>query len=324
LGNPVRKKEEEEELTPKDTPVDREESLSLNFSDPELQLIVLGADDENPPSSLLQETADAVHELVIDGAEPPASGEPDPSALLMGVDGEPNTKDFNLLFGGDMASDFAAARGDASPFAPAAHGLSPPVAKPGVAVPPPAPASMAHEVSGVPSFAPWIMAKDLFQLVACEKGFGELVEESLRAIMRSVNAKAGAVLELDYEKNEFFFRASLGGGDPSLVSAFRVPCNKGIVGHVAETGQPLLLTDLESDDLQMKAISMSTGFAPKSCMAAPILVAGQLFGVVEVFNEKLESAFNEQCLETLNEGARMMAKLLEVRFLTAELVRRLR
>lgn len=165
------------------------------------------------------------------------------------------------------------------------------------------------------------MAERLFQLVLCELRFDDVVEGILSALMKSVDAQAGSILEVDHGKSEFFFRASAGGGDPEKLKAFRVPMHKGIVGHVAESRQPILLQDMEDNDMQLRAISMSVGFETKSCIAAPILIASQLYGVVELFNKSGVSYFDAKDLSIIEDGLKMAAKVLEVRFFIAELVR---
>jgi transcriptional regulator with GAF, ATPase, and Fis domain len=166
------------------------------------------------------------------------------------------------------------------------------------------------------------LAERLFSLVACNLSFPDLVEGILQAFVQAIGAEAGSILELDRTANEFFFRASIGGGDPENVKAFRVPANKGIVGHVAESRQPLLLRDLASDEKQLRAISMSSGLEAKSCLAAPIVLDNQIYGVIELFNKVPGECFDERDLEVIEEGVIMAAKVLEVRFLAAELARR--
>jgi GAF domain-containing protein len=167
------------------------------------------------------------------------------------------------------------------------------------------------------------MSSALFDMVACERTFDDIVEAALRTVMKALGAHAGSVLELDHEKEDFFFRASLGGASSlSQLKTFRVPLTKGIVGHVAESGQPLLIRNLQEDTMQMRAISLSVGFEAVTCMAAPIIVGGQPYGVIEVFNKRDGGLFTERDLAVLEDGVRMFAKVLEVRFLMAELIRR--
>ncbi|NUM87996.1 MAG: GAF domain-containing protein [Bdellovibrionales bacterium] len=165
------------------------------------------------------------------------------------------------------------------------------------------------------------MAEELFSLVLCEHGFDTLTEQILRSLMKSVDAQAGSLLELDQEKSEFFFRASVGGGDPDKLKAFRIPAYNGIVGHVAESRQPLLIRDMEDSAMHLKAISMSVGFETKSCVALPLVIANQLYGVVEVFNKLPGGYFDNRDLSILEDGCRMAGKVLEVRFFVAELAR---
>jgi GAF domain-containing protein len=141
--------------------------------------------------------------------------------------------------------------------------------------------------------------------------------------MDAVAAHAGAVVELEHQHEDFFFRAAHGGAtSESMLKTFRVPLTKGIVGHVAETGQALLIRNLAEDERQMRAISMSVGFDAVTCMAAPILVGGEPYGVIEVFNKRGGGFYEEEDLRVLEDGVRMLSKILEVRFLLAELAKR--
>ncbi|MCO5143240.1 MAG: GAF domain-containing protein [Oligoflexia bacterium] len=167
------------------------------------------------------------------------------------------------------------------------------------------------------------IAKRLFSLVLCEKSFNDLVEEALQIYLDGLSAVAGSILELDIETNEFFFRSAIGGGDPEKLKAFRVPNGKGIVGNVATSGDFLLLSESSADAIQLKAISMSTGFEISSCLAGPIYIRGKLFGVIELFNKK-DGYFNYDDKIKLEECIHFLEKVLEVRFFVSYLFRSLK
>jgi hypothetical protein len=167
------------------------------------------------------------------------------------------------------------------------------------------------------------MASELFELTLCEYKFEVLVEEILKTIMRAIDAQAGSILELDTPKGEFFFRAAF-GGEPDKVKSFRIPMNKGIVGHVAESRECILINELQDDDKQLRSISVAVGFEAKSCMAAPIVIANQLYGVIEVFNKVGISYFDDRDCKLLQEACHWAAKVLEVRFFAAEMMRQKR
>jgi transcriptional regulator with GAF, ATPase, and Fis domain len=166
------------------------------------------------------------------------------------------------------------------------------------------------------------MAEKLFSLVAVDAKFDRLVDEILSAFIEASGAQAGSILEMDQVANEFFFRANRGGGDVEKVKTFRVPAYQGIVGHVAETKESLLITDTNKDDKQLLAVSMTTGFETRCCLAVPILIGGQIYGVLELFNKLSGDSFDQNDVKLMEEGALMAGKVLEVRFLLAEIIKR--
>ena len=186
----------------------------------------------------------------------------------------------------------------------------------------PVSASTSAEEAQAQEAARFAMSERLFQLVASEQSFDELVLAGLQAILHAVNGFSGSILELDHEKEDFFFRASFGTKNAETLKAFRVPITKGIVGHVAETERPLLIRDLAEDKMQMRAISASVGFDAVTCMAAPIMITGQPYGVIEIFNKIDGGKFSQKDLAILEDGVKMFTKVLHVRFLLAEFSRR--
>jgi hypothetical protein len=297
LSNPKEKPEFEEKA---DLSTDREQGLSNNFEDPALEdlLPALGTDPSSP--TIIEEAAAAVEELVLEVA-------PDEGAFAI----EPFEQVPEPAKAGTLDLP------DACPMhMPIEAGLDVSMEVNDLL------AQSASVAAEAVVAARGQMAELFLDLVAADRSFNDLVDHALSILIQATGAEAGSILELDHEKREFFFRASRGGGDPEKVKAFRVPYNQGIVGYVAETREPLYLRDMETDRRQLLAISMSTGLDTKSGLAAPILVGGQLFGVVELFNKMPNSLFEEADFETLKKGAGMLAKVLEVRFLMAELFRK--
>jgi hypothetical protein len=54
------------------------------------------------------------------------------------------------------------------------------------------------------------------------------------------------------------------------------------------------------------------------------VVGGRIYGVVELFNKQSGGTFTQREVDQLEELVRMAVKILEVRFLMAELARRAR
>lgn len=163
------------------------------------------------------------------------------------------------------------------------------------------------------------MAAQLFAMVLGEQNFSDLCRSSLGTIVHALGAERGALFEIDRARGEFFFRASSGmqAMEEKKAGALRFPRNFGFVGDVAERRVAEVVNDARSDARFQKAIGGMLGAKVRSAMAAPIIIGGELFGVVEVLNAHDEKKFSDFDLATLEMGATMMAKILEVRFLTS-------
>lgn len=175
------------------------------------------------------------------------------------------------------------------------------------------------EESSIPrSVSQVTLAKNMFSLVLCEYPFATLVENILKNTMEAVDATVGSIIELDYGRNDFFFRSAIGGAADKLESV-RIPKDKGLVGYVAESKNSLMLKDAQNDQQHLKSISLMVGFEAKSCIVVPIFIANKLYGIIELFNKKGNGLFNQDDLEITEQSAKWAAKVLEVRFLTAML-----
>lgn len=316
---------EEDDSSPSLATVEREQGLAQEFEDLSLdELIPNLADPE--AKNITEETIDAVQELVGSETSSPELLLSEPSPSLTGLPLDMASEELQIIPDLSTAAVSESQTHDEHAFdlSPVPEGME--IVKELCAT---TEANKHNSLIPVPGEKEdrlytkirWQLSSRLFDLVASHLSFNELVETSLSIIAEALGAEAGSVLELDLEKNEFFFRASFGNGNQETLKTFRVPCMQGIVGTVAESGKVLLLRDLEEDQTQLRAISMSTGLDAKSCLAGPVIIGGQLYGVVEFFNKKHEVYFNERDTLLLEDAIRMFSKVLEVRFLVAELVR---
>ena len=90
-----------------------------------------------------------------------------------------------------------------------------------------------------------------------------------------------ALLEPDDE--HLVFRAASGAGAAEVVG-MRLPVSRGIAGWVVSSGQPIAIHDVRADARFARDVAESTGYVPRSILAAPLQLAGEVFGVVEVLD----------------------------------------
>jgi signal transduction histidine kinase len=139
------------------------------------------------------------------------------------------------------------------------------------------------------------------------------LEKVLTLIMERVNAvlkvEAGSLLLIDDETGELVFQIAL-GEKAEGVKPFRLQMGQGIAGQVAQSGEPLMVSDAQKDRRHYKAPDITTDFLTRSILCVPMIVKGSIIGVIEVMN-KLEGDFTESDLTLLNSIANYAAIAIE-------------
>lgn len=108
--------------------------------------------------------------------------------------------------------------------------------------------------------------------------------QSIVEVARSVfGAAAASVFLVDQDTGELVFEAVCGEGEDHLVGS-RFPGDTGIAGWVASSGQPLLVDDVSQNPQFAPDAAKSTGYVPRSIMAAPLITNGECLGVLEVLD----------------------------------------
>ncbi|CAF0769042.1 unnamed protein product [Rotaria sordida] len=69
-------------------------------------------------------------------------------------------------------------------------------------------------------------------------------------------------------------------------ACIRFPMDKGIAGYVAATGKTLNITDAYSDERFNRDIDQKTGYKTKTILCMPIMIQGNVIGVVQMVNKK--------------------------------------
>ncbi|MDR3605934.1 MAG: GAF domain-containing protein [Oligoflexia bacterium] len=156
----------------------------------------------------------------------------------------------------------------------------------------------------------------LLALLVKNLSFKNFVQEMLAIAERAVPCKAGSIFEVNHEQNSIFIRAASGHAASALAS-FTIPMGEGIVGHVAESRQPMLVSEVGSKKMHLRTIEDVVGFEARNILAAPIVVRGKLYGVIELLNRENEAEFSKVDLQVIQYFCVRAARALEVRFMLA-------
>jgi diguanylate cyclase (GGDEF)-like protein len=120
----------------------------------------------------------------------------------------------------------------------------------------------------------------------------EILRLVLDRIKVLTQAEALSLLLYDGERNELVFAATETLRENSI-AGMRMPPEQGISSWVARTGQTALVNDVANDPRFYAGIDRVSRFASHSLLAAPLLRAGRVIGVVEVVNRYDGTIFDE-------------------------------
>lgn len=151
--------------------------------------------------------------------------------------------------------------------------------------------------------------KEISTWVSSVFDLDELLELIIDTATRMVQAKASSLLLLDKKTKKLYFKVATGEKGEEVMK-FEVNLGQGIAGFVAETGEPLLISDVSKDPRWYKEISESVGFETRSIACVPMKVDGEIIGVVEIIDKEDGSPIRNEDMHTLTVFAELASKAI--------------
>ena len=145
--------------------------------------------------------------------------------------------------------------------------------------------------------------------VLAPAGPDDLVTSVAATAMRMFGAQACSVALLTDDDSELVFTTIVGAGAEST-KGLRLPSGQGIAGWVAMSGQPLVVSDLTQDP-RWAGAAPTSGYTPRSILAAPVGTSERLLGVLEVLDRSEDRPEAAADLELLAVVADQAALALE-------------
>ncbi|MBW1696909.1 MAG: sigma 54-interacting transcriptional regulator [Deltaproteobacteria bacterium] len=148
--------------------------------------------------------------------------------------------------------------------------------------------------------------KEISTWVTSVEDLDQLLELIIETATRMMRAKASSLLLVDQKTKRLYFKVATGDKKDD-VKKFEIELGQGIAGHVAVTGEPLLIPDVSKDPRWYKEISESIGFSTKSIVCVPMKIDGEIIGVVEIIDKTDGSAIKDTDIKLLAVFAELAA-----------------
>jgi GAF domain-containing protein len=129
---------------------------------------------------------------------------------------------------------------------------------------------------------------------------------------RFFGAAACSIAELDEVSDDLVYVAASGEGADAILGV-RLPIGRGIAGWVAQSGQPIAVSDLSRDTRFARDVAESTSYVPTALLAVPIEAGDRLLGVLSILDRDETRQGAAQDLETATLFAEQAAAALQAR-----------
>jgi putative methionine-R-sulfoxide reductase with GAF domain len=154
----------------------------------------------------------------------------------------------------------------------------------------------------------------LLSLSVRDCSFNDFIREVLMVFLKVVKCEAGSVLEVDQANQSLFFRAVVGSSSDRVVN-FVIPFGQGIVGHVMESRLALVVDNVPENKVHLKSVEKAIGFETRNLIALPIIIRGNVYGVLELLNRVGENNFTAADVDLLTYVCHMASKTIEIRLM---------
>jgi signal transduction histidine kinase len=137
-----------------------------------------------------------------------------------------------------------------------------------------------------------------------------LLQSMMQVTQTALRSEACTLMLLDEDRRELIFEIPLGEKQDEL-HRFRIPLDQGLAGWVARTGRPAIVNDLRNDPRFLAEVDASSGFLTRAALCVPLLVRGQVIGVLEVLNKQDSAPYTTNDLALLTTLAGQAAVALD-------------
>ncbi len=117
-----------------------------------------------------------------------------------------------------------------------------------------------------------------------------LLNNILKSAVEILNCEAGSLLLVEKDSGDLIFQATTGPVAGDLMNT-RLPAGTGLVGKSVNERAPLIVNNVQTTPDWFQQTDRQTGFVTRSVLVIPLMVKGQVTGVVEVINKKDGSPF---------------------------------
>lgn len=160
------------------------------------------------------------------------------------------------------------------------------------------------------SSTPLQYLNDISAWVSCVQDQDQLPNLIVDTAARMMHAQASSLLLLDEDGETLKFEVTT-GPKRREIKKHEVKIGQGIAGHVAKTGEPLIVPDVRQDKRWYKPISDDLELDTRSIACSPLKIDSKVIGVLQIIDKKNGEPFDTDDLNILNVFANVCASAIK-------------
>ena len=160
---------------------------------------------------------------------------------------------------------------------------------------------------------------DVSHALAGKLDLDHVLAVAVGSVARIAGAQGASVLLIDPQTEQMSFHVAAGPG-AEAAKTVPLPPGAGICGHVARTGQALIVNDAQNDPRLFRGVDDKTGLTTRNLLCVPLVGAGRLWGVLELVNKQPPADFDDSDLHLAEAVAGQVAQALVSAQLHSEIV----
>ncbi len=150
---------------------------------------------------------------------------------------------------------------------------------------------------------------DISAWVSSVQDSKQLPELIVNTAARMMQARASSLLLVDEDGQTLKFEVAT-GPKKNEIKKHEIKIGQGIAGHVAKTGEPLIVKDVSKDKRWYKTISDDIAFKTKSIACSPLKISEDIIGVLQIIDRKDGQPFDDNDLNVLNVFANVCSEAI--------------
>lgn len=150
---------------------------------------------------------------------------------------------------------------------------------------------------------------DISAWVSSVQDSKQLPELIVNTAARMMQARASSLLLVDEDGQTLKFEVTT-GPKKHEIKKHELKMGQGIAGHVAKTGEPLIVKDVSKDKRWYKTISDDIAFKTQSIACSPLKISEDIIGVLQIIDRKDGQPFDDNDLNVLNVFANVCSEAI--------------